>query len=410
MSHEIRTPLTAILGFNEVILSSSREPETLDAAATIQRNGRHLMNVINDILDLSKIEAGKLHVELRACNPYQVVAEVVSLLRVQAVGKGLALRVSCDGPLPQSIQTDAARLRQILLNLVGNAIKFTELGGVDVRLSLEDRPVTKTLLRCDVIDTGIGMTQRQMTEIFQPFQQVDTSASRRFGGTGLGLAISNRLATMLGGDLTAESTSGCGSTFSLRIATGPLHDVPLVLPTAEAFAGQSEQPQADRERSAQNFVAPRLRGRVLLAEDGPDNQRLISFLLRKAGAEVVLAENGQQAMEKVLASFPVQGRRYSDEHAPIALVLMDIQMPVMDGLQATRRLRQAGYQGPILALTAHAMEQDVQRCLDAGCNAHLAKPIDRQNFLSTVARFLAQEPVGSATPQPAGAAEETTAP
>ncbi|HUT92749.1 MAG TPA: PAS domain S-box protein [Thermoguttaceae bacterium] len=383
MSHEIRTPLTAVLGFTDVILEASREPQVQDAATTIQRNARHLLGVITDILDLSKVEAGKLRMDPQRCSPGQVVADVVSLMRVQADSKRLALRVSYAGPIPETIETDAARLRQILLNLIGNAVKFTDLGQIELCVRLADGPDREPRLRFDVEDTGIGMTDQQMAELFQPFHQVDTSSSRRFGGTGLGLAISKRLAEMLGGDLTVESTPGRGSTFSLTIATGALDDVRMSSPTEEA--------DDDSPREAQTLsrpAAPELKGRILLAEDGPDNQRLISILLKKAGAEVVLAENGQEALQKALAAVPGRGQGHSDERASIDLVLMDVQMPVMDGLEATRRLRQAGYDRPILALTAHAMQHDVQRCLDAGCDAHLAKPIDREKFLATVAHFL----------------------
>ncbi len=388
MSHEIRTPLTAVLGFTDVILDANLEPQVHDAATTIKRNGKHLLGIITDILDLSKVEAGKLHMDLERCHPYQVVADVVSLMRVQAEGKGLSVSVFYRGPIPETIETDAARLRQILLNLVGNAVKFTELGGIELRVQLTDGPDQTSRLRFDVVDTGIGMTEDQTSALFRPFHQVDTSASRRFGGTGLGLAISRRLAEMLGGDLTVESQPGDGSTFSLVIATGSLDGVPESNPTEEAIAAPI-QPKPPREEPVQSRPAlPKLNGRILLAEDGPDNQRLISFLLKKAGAEVVLAVNGKEALEKALAIFPGYGRRSSDQHEPIDLVLMDIQMPVMDGLEATRLLRSAGYDRPILALTAHAMNHDVRQCLDAGCDAHLAKPIEREQFVTTVARFL----------------------
>ncbi len=401
MSHEIRTPLTAVLGFTDVILEASQEPQVQDAATTIQRNGRHLLGIITDILDLSKVEAGKLHMDLERCHPCQVLTDVVSLMRVQTEGKGLSVSVFYRGPIPEMIETDAARLRQILLNLVGNAVKFTELGGIELRVQLANNPDHKPRLRFDVVDTGIGMTEEQRAQLFRPFHQVDTSASRRFGGTGLGLAISKRLAEMLGGNLTVESTPGRGSTFSLVIATGPLDGVPMSSPTEEAAANspQEEQPPSQPTRT-------KLTGRILLAEDGPDNQRLISFLLKKAGAEVVLAANGQEALEKALASSPGHGRRYSDEHEPIDLVLMDIQMPVMDGLEATRLLREAGYDRPILALTAHAMKHDVWQCLDAGCDAHLAKPIEREKFIITVAGFLETGRTGATSRSP-GSDRET---
>ena len=391
MSHEIRTPLTAVLGFTDLIIDGSRQPWVKDAAATIQRNGRYLLDIITDILDLSKVEAGKLYMDIERCKPCQVVADVVTLMRVPAQGKGLSLRVSCQGPIPETIQTDAARLRQILLNLVGNAVKFTELGGIELRVQMADGPVKEPRLRLDVVDTGIGMTAEQTAELFRPFHQVDTSPSRRFGGTGLGLAISKRLAEMLGGDLTVESEPGRGSTFSLSIATGPLEGVPMSCPTWEEVTDSNRSEQVPLQP-----VKTRLKGRILLAEDGPDNQRLISLLLKKAGAEVVLAENGQEALDKALAGLPGTGRKHSKRCEPIDLVLMDVQMPAMDGLEATRRLREAGYDHPILALTAHAMNHNVRQCLEAGCDAHLSKPIERSRLIDMVSRFLEADRAGSA--------------
>jgi PAS domain S-box-containing protein len=381
MSHEIRTPMTAILGYTDLILESNKDPDTRNAASTIQRNGRHLLEIINDVLDLAKVESGKQKVELRRCSPHQVVDEVISMLRVQTEGKGLSLDVEYATPIPETIETDPARLRQILLNLIGNAIKFTELGGVTLKISLLQPPEGSARLRFNVIDTGIGMSKQQIAQLFQPFFQLDCSLSRKYGGTGLGLTISKHFAYMLGGDLTVQSQLGQGSDFLLTIETGSLEGIPMLDNVQEI---EMRLPEEEKEKPIEPGM---LSGRILLAEDGPDNQRLISLLLKKAGAQVELAENGQQAVERIEAN----GRKNDDAEEPlppIDLILMDIQMPVLDGLEATRTLREQGYTNPILALTAHAMEQDIEKCRLAGCDGHLTKPIQRNLFFETIRKSL----------------------
>jgi PAS domain S-box-containing protein len=380
MSHEIRTPMTAILGYADVLAGQLDDPEQREAINIIRRNGDHLLMIINDILDLSKIEAGKLQFERRTCSPAAIVADVVSLMRVRADGKGLALKLEFAGPIPETIWTDPARLRQILLNLVGNAIKFTASGSVRIVVRLSGGETPQPRMVYEVIDTGIGMIAEQVENLFQPFQQADASTSRKFGGTGLGLAISKRLAEFLGGDIVIGSQPGQGSTFVLTFDPGPLAGVALLDHPSEAisasFAGHaSERPQ------------PRLSGRILLAEDGTDNQRFISFLLTKAGAQVTTVDNGRQAMEMALADpcAPASSPRAFD------VILMDMQMPVMDGYEATRRLRAEGYAGPIIALTAHAMAEDRQKCLDAGCDDYATKPIDRDTLLSMIAKLLQEQ-------------------
>ena len=388
MSHEIRTPMTAILGYADILADSVERPEQQEAVQTIKRNSNHLLGLVNDILDLSKIEAGKVQVEHLPVSPFAVLGDVVSLMRVRADARGLPLKLEYFSPIPQIIQTDPTRMRQILVNLVGNAIKFTETGGVTIAVRLVDCAGTmhsgsaEPKLQCDVIDTGVGMSPQTLEHLFQPFQQADASTTRKFGGTGLGLAISKRLAKLLGGDVTASSTPGKGSTFTLTIAIGPLEGVALIDQPNEAIAQI-----AARSKPAAGGQA-RLEGRILLAEDGPDNQRMIAFILRKMGAEVHICDNGQKAMEKALATLPGWGQRYDDSKVPFDVILMDMQMPVMDGYEATRRLRQQGYTGPILALTAHAMKDDMQKCLDAGCDAYLTKPIEREQFLGTIVRYL----------------------
>ncbi len=390
MSHEIRTPMTAILGYAEVLAGQLENPEHLEALNIIRRNGDHLLRIINDILDLSKIDAGKLQIERLACSPVAVAADVVSLMRVRARGKGLGLDLEFAGPVPETILTDSVRLRQILVNLVGNAVKFTETGGVRLVVRLAGRDGTEPKLLCDVVDTGIGMTAAQIDRLFQPFQQAEASTARRYGGTGLGLAISKRLATFLGGDIAVSSQPGKGSTFTLTIDPGPLEGVALVEPTSEAIA-------APTPKAASQTPLPQLNCRVLLAEDGLDNQRFISFLLRKTGAEVTTVVNGQKAVEMALATFPGWGRRHDDPRDPFDVILMDMQMPVMDGYEATRRLRNEGYAGPIIALTAHAMADDRQKCLDAGCDGYATKPIDRATLLKTIVDALQRHRSSSPT-------------
>ncbi len=379
MSHEIRTPMTAILGFADVLLGEPgldrAPPERIEAIETIQRNGNYLLQLINDILDLSKIEAGKLDIERTTCSPTQVLADVTSLMRVRAAAKGIPLELEYAGGIPETIQCDPLRLRQILINLVGNAVKFTETGSVRMVARLL-RPVGRpALLQVEVVDTGIGLTAEQASRLFRPFSQADSSTTRKFGGTGLGLTISKRLAEMLGGDITLESEPGKGSTFTVTVEAGDLEGVRLLEGSTEAVATAAPAPAAG------NAAPPvRLDGRILLAEDGPDNQRLIAFVLKKAGAEVTVAENGQIALDEALAA--------RDADRPFDLILMDMQMPVMDGYEATQQLRANGYVGPILALTAHAMAGDEAKCRAAGCDGYLTKPIDRAVFLPAVAERL----------------------
>jgi PAS domain S-box-containing protein len=376
MSHEIRTPMAAIIGHADMLLDNALPPDMRTAAIrTIHRQGEHLLSIINDILDLSKIEAGKMEVECLACNPCQIVDDVVSLMRVRAVERGIHLDLQFQGRLPKAIQTDPMRLRQILVNLVGNAIKFTEVGGVQIVVSLvPGEGPQDTALRFEVIDSGVGMSAEQLENLFQPFKQGDSSTTRRFGGSGLGLTIARRMAAMLGGDITARSMSGIGSRFTLTIATGSLEGVLL-------HDGQEAVCTEPCDTEIQNPAV--LRGEVLLAEDGPANQRVITYYLEKAGLSVTTADNGRIACKKVMDAIAA-GK-------PFDVVLMDMQMPELDGYGAAAKLRGQGYKGPIIALTAHAMSHDREKCLRAGCSDYLSKPIEKVALLNAIAAALPKD-------------------
>ena len=387
MSHEIRTPMTAILGFAEILETNIIKPDNVEAIRTIKRNGEHLLEIINDILDLSKIEAGKIIVERTECSPHQLVADVASLMRMRAQAKGLSLHVEFQGPLPETAMLDAVRLRQILINLVGNAVKFTETGKVRLVTQLVGLDGGEPQLQFDVIDEGIGMSKAQMSNLFKPFTQADTSTTRKFGGTGLGLTISKRLAQVLGGDITPAGIPGKGCTFRVTIAIGSLQETRMIEKRTESEAKPAERPPAATSKKGD------LDCRVLLAEDGPDNQQLISYFLKKAGADITVADNGQIAFDLASAA--------EAEAKPFDVILMDMQMPVLDGYQATRQLRDAGYARPIIALTAHAMEGDREKCLAAGCDDYASKPINRERLIDVINKQLNAHtsPVASHTDQ-----------
>ncbi len=377
MSHEIRTPMTAILGFAETLLEPDlAEADRSSAIKTIRNNGEYLLGILNDILDLSKVEAGKMKVEQIACSPCKVVAEVASLVRVRATAKGLPFAVEYIGNIPETIQSDPTRLRQILINLIGNAIKFTETGGVRLITRLINDQ-QKPLMQFDIVDTGIGMTEEQVADLFRPFSQADSSTTRKFGGTGLGLTISKRFAELLGGDITVVDTQqGVGTRFRASAATGSLEGVHMIENPMEAGVVASEIGE-----NAARIDQTDLQGcSILLAEDGPDNQRLIAHILKKAGAQVTVVDNGKLASEATLEAL--------DEGNPFDIILMDMQMPVMDGYEAARLLRRRKYSGPIIALTAHAMADDREKCIKAGCDDYATKPIDRKKLIATCRKYI----------------------
>jgi PAS domain S-box-containing protein len=388
MSHEIRTPMTSILGYTDLLTDDSLS--AIDRKlfmATVRRNGEHLLQLINDILDLSKIESGKMAMDLGPCHLPSTVADVASMMRPRAEQHRNTLEVRYTGPLPETIHTDGNRLRQVIVNLVGNAVKFTENGNIRIAVSfLPQWRLDQSAVSVEVRDTGIGIRQKSLASLFQPFTQAESSATRKYGGTGLGLAISRQIVAALGGELTVRSSFGEGSTFTVTIPTGDISGVSLLQSPGEVIC-------EDEDGIQWTPGADILRGmRVLLAEDSIDNQELLRTVLGNVGAEVEVVENGRLAIERAQAgNFDV--------------VLMDMNMPEMDGYEATRRLRDRGYSRPILALTANAMSGDCEHCLSAGCNAHLAKPIDRKQLIEAVAQYTmskaSQSDAPTASPSPA---------
>jgi PAS domain S-box-containing protein len=386
MSHEIRTPMNAILGFTEILKRGyGRNPhDSLRYLNTIHSSGKNLLELINDILDLSKVESGQIEMEQTWAEPHHIIHEVMQVLGVKAHEKGLALLFRAQSPLPQQIQTDPARFRQIIFNLVGNAIKFTEQGHVTVTGRFQKTPLGSRLL-IEISDSGIGIPPEKIESIFDPFTQADTAITRRFGGTGLGLSISRKFARALGGDITVESRPGEGSTFRVDLTTGDLEGVPFLRPEEVETAAQELEP---REQARWQFS----KARVLIVDDGAENRELLRLLLQEAGLVADEAENGQVGVEKALAG-----------HYDV--ILMDVNMPVMDGFTATQKLRQHGLKTSIIALTANAMKGFEQECLDSGYSGYFSKPIDVDRFMERMAELLGGKPVANGT----GAAPAFTA-
>jgi signal transduction histidine kinase/CheY-like chemotaxis protein/PAS domain-containing protein len=370
VSHEIRTPIQAMIGFADLLTESAAADEMVvrDFARTISRNGSHLLTLVNDLLDTSKIEAGQMKVERVAFDLAEVVRDVRALLAPRILEKGLAFRVRCETAIPSTIEADPVRLRQVLVNLIGNATKFTRRGSITLRIGYDE---ASGLLSIAVEDTGIGIAAARLDDLFLPFTQADGSTGRRFGGTGLGLSISRRLARLMGGDVTATSVEGEGSVFTATIGIGACGGVARTAPEVfEAACGA-----APATGPVAGPVRPALQGmRVLLVEDSADNRRLLRFHLQAAGARVRTAEHGREAMGLL------------EEGSVFDVVVTDMQMPEMDGYALAAGIRARGIRTPIIALTAHATAEDEARCLDAGCTLYRTKPVTREVLVSACLR------------------------
>ena len=369
MSHEVRTPLTAIIGFLDVLLLHTRESDDLQSLPIIKRNADYLLELVSDILDLSKIEAHKLKLEKERYSLEQLVSDVHESMQGCAIEKGLALLVGYDGLVPESLFSDRTRMRQILLNLISNAIKFTDRGEVRLVIRFLSAEIDPRL-QLQVIDTGIGIAPQQLGVLFEPFTQIDGAARRHQGGSGLGLTITRRIVEMLGGQIAVDSRPGEGSTFTLTIPIGPVPELTLV--EGDKLVSSA----VARLRDPQSL---QLECRVLVVDDRRDIRLLISQFLGEAGAEVATAEDGQKAIA-VIDNAQTEGR-------PFDLIVMDIQMPVMDGYAATAELRRQGFKRPIIALTASVMKAERNACYEAGFNAFLSKPIKQSELVAVVARY-----------------------
>ncbi|MEM7232721.1 MAG: ATP-binding protein [Planctomycetota bacterium] len=382
MSHEIRTPMTAVLGFAEELRNPGLGAEERDEIVqTIHGSAQHLLNIVNDILDLSKIEARKLDVRCDPCCLFEITETVRGLMSSRAREKGLTFSLEYATSVPETITTDSTRLRQILINLVGNAIKFADSGSIVILISHSRDEVD--MVHFVVVDSGIGMTKEQLSRVFEPFTQADGSTTRIYGGTGLGLSVARQLSRLLGGGISAHSEPGRGSAFRVSIPTGSLQGVTFrerppehfVVDEATGECKETAAPEVEESETASDVPL-----RVLVAEDNPVNQKLIRRIIERAGIDLHVVSNGQEAVDELEEAED----RYD-------VVLMDMQMPVLDGYGATRALRTRGCTIPIIALTANAMTGDREKCLDAGCDDYTTKPIDRKVLVEKIGELAARE-------------------
>jgi signal transduction histidine kinase/ActR/RegA family two-component response regulator len=367
MSHEIRTPMGAIIGFVDLLKGETAPEQINQYMGIVERNAIQLLRLIDDILDLSKVEAGRLDVESIEFNLIELITDFGTLMAFRAAEKGIYFRIDFDTEVPEFILSDPARLRQILINVVGNAIKFTSAGNVSLRIGYDGK-----LIKFQVTDTGIGLSKSHAAKIFQPFVQADLSTTRKFGGTGLGLVLARTLSRALGGDLTlVKSVEAEGSVFEFGIIPG--HVANAHMTDRLGMTPSKPSAQADDHKTLAGL-------RVLVVEDSQDNRMLIENYLLKTGADVTLVEDGLKGKDiAVQKDFDV--------------VLMDLQMPLLDGHGATRALRATGYKRPIIALTAHAMNEERERCLESGFTGFLTKPINREQLVQSLASYRPRQEV-----------------
>ena len=363
MSHEMRTPLTSIIGFAESSLDLKPSiQERLKATKTIIRSGKHLLHIINEVLDLSKIEAGKLEIETMPVSVMELLDEISQLISIMAEEKGLLFKINYEYPLPEKIISDPLRIKQILINLCANAIKFTTKGHVFLNVSYISASSTMVF---EVIDTGIGMSVEEKEKIFKPFEQGDSGITRKYGGTGLGLTLSKQLVEKLNGELTVESEINKGSQFTVKIKTDEIENCHFI----------NEGEYISRLDNVIEAKFPELVGKILVVEDNADIQDLIEMLLNKVGLKPNIVANGSEAISRV------SKQEYD-------LILMDIQMPIMDGFTAMSKLHQQGYEQPIIAMTANAMQNDRDECASVGFTDFISKPIDRSDLYSILGKYL----------------------
>jgi len=373
MSHEIRTPLTSIIGFSDTALDEDQTvAQRVESLRIIRSSSEHLLHLINNILDFSKIEAGELEIDKTACHPVKLLAEVEAIMTAQARKKQLAFGVQYLFPLPGQFSTDPLRLKQILLNLCSNAIKFTDRGAVQLVVHY-DQPQNE--LKFSIKDSGIGMTPEQISQLFKPFKQADASISRRYGGTGLGLSLSQRLAVLLNGKIEVTSTPGEGSVFELT-----LHQVTAAASPVNLLTSLTE-PVCQGATATRGGTMPKLSGAILLAEDNDINQQIIRRFLEIMGATVTVVDNGASAI--------TQAQQHDYD-----LIYMDMQMPEVSGIDAVKQLRANAYAKPIVMLTANATQEDRALCKQVGCNDFMTKPIDRQQLYAVTATYLKKAPPG----------------
>lgn len=390
LSHELRTPLSAILGFTELLINSPQTEEHLSHLTIVHRNGKHLLGLLNDILDLSKIEAGKLDLEIQPLHLVPFIADVYSLMRSSATDKNLHLNVLATTELPEIIHTDPTRLRQVLLNLIGNAIKFTYEGSIDITVAMVPRePRPHILFR--IQDSGVGIDASNLDAILKPFVQIKNARIQTRTGTGLGLAISRQLVEHLGGSIKVESEEHVGSVFSFTIDPGELTCVPR-----HRLSLQLDSPAPSLE------APPQFDGRILVVDDLRDIRALIGHYIKRCGLKVEYAANGLEAITKL--------QHAEQLNRPFNLILMDIHMPVKDGVTAAREIRALGYTCPLVALTAAHMKGDQDIYLNAGFNASLSKPVDQSQVIHVLEQFLLNNPASPHPPKGAALASEFTSP